>query len=86
MTIGAEIITCTILGVPYYNHSIMGPQNSLSLLRPLYYTQAACRAHRRFQVQEFSEFFLEVESFGSKAPSPKTLKEAVPVKAASALY
>ena len=33
-TIGAFMITCTILGVPYHNYSIMGPKALFSLLRP----------------------------------------------------
>ena len=37
-TIGALIITYTILVLPYYAYSIMGPKpNSLYLLRPLLY-------------------------------------------------
>ena len=36
MNIGAEIITNTIVPVPYYNYSIMGPKPLFQLLRPLY--------------------------------------------------
>ena len=36
--IGAQIITNTVVGVPYYNHSIMGPKALFSLLRPLHET------------------------------------------------
>ena len=32
---GGLIITCTILGVPSYNSSIMGPATLFYLLRPL---------------------------------------------------
>ena len=31
----ALIITYTVLGVPYYNYSILGPKTLFSLLRPL---------------------------------------------------
>ena len=34
--VGAEIITNTVLGVPYYNYSMMGPKTLFQLLRPLY--------------------------------------------------
>ena len=33
----ALISTYTISGVPYYNHSIVGPKTLFLLLRPLYY-------------------------------------------------
>ena len=33
---GASIITQSILGVPYFRYSIMGPKTLLKLLRPLY--------------------------------------------------
>ena len=45
-TIGALIITYTILGVPYYNYSIMGPK----LLRPLYYSPTAPLNFVRFAI------------------------------------
>ena len=35
LTIGASIITNTIVGVPYYSYSIVGPLTLLFLLRPL---------------------------------------------------
>ena len=34
--LGAFTLTYTILGVPYYNCSLMGPQTLLKLLSPLY--------------------------------------------------
>ena len=34
---GALIIAFAILGVPYYNQSIMGPTTLVYLSRPLYY-------------------------------------------------
>ena len=34
--IGALIISNTLVGVPYYNYSMMGPETVLRLLRPLY--------------------------------------------------
>ena len=34
--IGAEIITNTILEVPYYKYSIMGPNTLFQFFRPLY--------------------------------------------------
>ena len=34
---GPLIITCTILGVPHYKYSIMGPKTLFYLLRPLYF-------------------------------------------------
>ena len=33
---GASIFTNTILGVPYYTYSIMGPKTLIKLLRPRY--------------------------------------------------
>ena len=33
---GPKLITNTILGAPYYNHSILGPNSLFKLLRPLY--------------------------------------------------
>ena len=35
--IGALMITYTILGVPYSNYSILGPETLFQLLRPLHY-------------------------------------------------
>ena len=40
--VGAPIITNTILRVPYYTYSIMGPENLFKLLRPFFARMALC--------------------------------------------
>ena len=43
-TIGALIIIYAILGVPYYNYSILGPETLFHILRPLYQMRSAVEA------------------------------------------
>ena len=90
---GAKIITNTILGVPYYNTSIMGPKTLFQLLRPLdycvlegsggssaYHVLKACSSQGGTTPGESrtsTSFFL---TLGAPKDTPKTLPDSVVIQ------